>query len=150
MKAKSREAKQATRRLYYQRPEVRERENRRRRENRDGSADNLRSKHGMSPAQWAELWDAQDGKCYLCGDDLTSGHDVQIDHDHQCCPQRKSCIYCRRGLACNRCNTAIGLALDDPARLRRMADNLEAAKAAAEARIATRPDQAAFTIDGAA
>lgn len=87
----------------------------------------MRSRHGMSPGDWAALWAAQDGCCYLCGDDLTEGA-AGVDHDHRCCPRNYSCRGCRRGLACDNCNSAIGMARDDPARLRRMADALEAAQ----------------------
>jgi hypothetical protein len=89
----------------------------------------LRTDHGLRPDQWAALWDAQDGRCYLCGEPMIQGgaSGACIDHDHSCCPEKRSCPVCRRGLACAGCNTSIGLAQDDPARLRRMADALEAA-----------------------
>jgi hypothetical protein len=96
----------------------------------------LRSHHGMRPEDWDALWAAQDGRCYLCGDELNPGpgRHVHIEHDHSCCPLFRSCSTCRRGLACKRCNSAIGLADDDPGRLRRMADALEAAQLAVEQR----------------
>jgi hypothetical protein len=94
--------------------------------------------HGMEPEDWAALWDAQDGLCYLCGADLAEAKTVDIDHDHSCCPPSRSCKICRRGLACHGCNIAIGNAGDDPVRLRRMADALEAAKRKVTARMADR------------
>ena len=77
----------------------------------------------------AELWHKQDGKCYLCEAplDLDEYRGVQLDHDHSCCPLGRSCANCRRGLACQPCNKLIGLARDDPDRLRRIAGNLEVA-----------------------
>lgn len=93
----------------------------------------MRVRHGMSPDGWAVLWDAQDGRCYLCGAVLVDGK-VHVDHDHSCCPRNRSCRICRRGLACDCCNSAIGMAGDDPARLRRMADALETAQALVEQR----------------
>ena len=59
---------------------------------------------------------------------------VATDHDHSCCPAHKSCQVCRRGLACLFCNSLIAFAFDDPARLRRIAGSLEAAKAAVQER----------------
>ena len=90
--------------------------------------DRLLRKHGITQEEWAKLWDAQDGKCYLCGDDLPPGEyrAVHLDHDHSCCGPSKSCRFCWRGLACRKCNILIGCANDDPARLRLVADNLEA------------------------
>lgn len=74
-----------------------------------------------------ELWNLQDGKCYLCGVclDRDKPRGVTLDHDHACCPYGYSCELCRRGLTCPRCNNLIGLADEDPDRLRRIADNLE-------------------------
>jgi recombination endonuclease VII len=89
-------------------------------------------KHGCD---WAELfarfWHDQEGKCYLCGDPLDPDvyRGIHLDHDHACCPLGRSCELCRRGLACRQCNVLIGWVQDDPDRLRRIADGLEAANA---------------------
>jgi hypothetical protein len=84
------------------------------------------------------MWQAQNGCCYLCGEELDPKTEaVHLDHDHSCCPPIRSCRTCRRGLTHRRCNVAIGLAGDDPARLRRMADALEAAQLAFRQRQAT-------------
>lgn len=84
-------------------------------------------RHGPWIAEdWAAMWDKQGGCCYLCGSELTEGK-AFVDHDHRCCPNDRSCRVCRRGIACDRCNVAIGMAADDPDRLRRMAANLEVA-----------------------
>ena len=108
---------------------------------RDMRVRNLDGRHHMSPLQYAEMWDAQGGCCYLCGDSLGSGFNVHIDHDHRCCPPGQSCAACWRGLSCRDCNGAIGMAKDDPARLRRMADNLERAQRAVDERLASKPEQ---------
>lgn len=97
---------------------------------------------GMQPHEWAQMWQAQDGRCYLCGRDLPEDRRfVHVDHDHRCCPPGASCSTCRRGLACNSCNALIGHAQDDPARLRRIADALEIALLAVAERMNARPVQ---------
>ena len=75
-----------------------------------------------------ELWSIQEGKCYLCEQPIADKTGT-IDHDHRCCRPGRSCENCRRGLACQACNVLIGRANDDPAQLRRIADNLEKALA---------------------
>ena len=89
-------------------------------------------KHGCDWDElMADLWHKQDGKCYLCGDplDREAFRGINLDHDHSCCPLGRSCETCRRGLACPHCNKLIGHAQDDPDRLRRIANSLEAANA---------------------
>lgn len=93
---------------------------------------------GLTPGAWDALWQEQQGRCYLCGDALDStanepgktggNRRVVVDHDHSCCRPGRSCERCRRGLACGKCNLAIGLLNHDPARLRRVADALEKAQ----------------------
>lgn len=96
----------------------------------------LSRKHGMRPQDWATLYEAQAGLCYLCGSelDMIKSKAIAIDHDHKCCPTNKSCMICRRGLACSGCNLAIGMVHEDPARLRRIADALEVAQLEVERR----------------
>jgi hypothetical protein len=48
-----------------------------------------------------------------------------IDHDHKCCPGRKSCGKCVRELICGSCNHMLGQGKDDPEILRSGADYLE-------------------------
>jgi len=90
---------------------------------------------------FAVFWAAQAARCYLCQRDLDR-EQAHMDHDHRCCPRDASCRSCRRGLSCGRCNQLIGLADDDPDRLRLIAANLEAALSLASARLAGRPEQA--------
>lgn len=86
---------------------------------------------------FASFWSLQDGKCYLCGNPLDRAEyrGINLDHDHSCCPLGRSCEKCRRGLVHRHCNSVLGYAEDDPDRLRRIADNLEAAKALVRERL---------------
>src|SRR6266851_2791866 len=54
---------------------------------------NMERMHGINVALWwAETWRSQDGKCYLCGEELTQNpRESHIDHDYSCCPQNRSC-----------------------------------------------------------
>jgi hypothetical protein len=98
-------------------------------------------------ADYAAMWEAQDGKCYLCDRVLADDSSTHIDHDHRCCRAHKSCSYCRRGLACKQCNQIIGLAGDDPEKLRLVADRLEAVLATMPARIAAKPQPLTLWAD---
>lgn len=86
-------------------------------------------KYRMSKDDWETLFADQSGSCYLCGDELVrdSQKSIHVDHDHSCCPNERSCGGCIRGLACSQCNQGIGRFKDDPERMRRVADTLEAA-----------------------
>ena len=77
---------------------------------------NLRFRHGLDLAGLLAIWEAQGRRCYRypeCQKVLedprvivNGGRDARIDHDHGICPQvEHSCERCRRGLACNICNT---------------------------------------------
>ncbi|MFF8231020.1 endonuclease domain-containing protein [Streptomyces caelestis] len=46
----------------------------------------------------------QEGRCALCGAVGTGQRAMDIDHDHACCPGRRSCGECVRGLVCSSCN----------------------------------------------
>jgi len=75
----------------------------------------------------ARLWAEQDGRCYLCGDEMGPARMAVIEHDHRCCPAGRSCQVCRRGLACDRCNWIVGYVQDDADLLERIAGNLRTA-----------------------
>lgn len=59
-----------------------------------------------------KLLKKQNGCCFICG---RSGlrKNLGVDHDHKCCPGKKSCGKCIRGLLCNVCNGFLGTIKDD-------------------------------------
>lgn len=65
----------------------------------------------LTPEEYHKMRDEAPDKCSLCNRDYGIRGPV-IDHDHSCCPGRKSCGACIRGVICNRCNTSLGL-IDD-------------------------------------
>jgi hypothetical protein len=79
------------------------------------------------------LWAAQKGLCALCDKPmLRNGRErasACVDHDRSCCPDRRSCGKCVRGLIHWACNLVLGYAKDDPEVLRAAALYLEARRA---------------------
>jgi len=110
-------------------------------ENERSKLRSLKNRHGLYPEDRDVMWDAQDGRCYLCGGELERGRRSHVEHDHSCCGKDRSCPVCRRGLACWECNFVVGYARDDPARLRRIADALETAQRGVEKRKAASGEQ---------
>lgn len=49
----------------------------------------------------------QRGTCAVCGSIPRDGLLV-VDHDHNCCPEGRSCGKCIRGLLCRSCNVGLG------------------------------------------
>ncbi|QDF19515.1 endonuclease VII [Arthrobacter phage Kumotta] len=81
-----------------------------------------RSQFGISLAQYREMESAQGGGCAICGHSPAEGEPkLSIDHDHKCCPGRRSCGNCVRGLLCSDCNFGLGKFRDKPALLSRAA-----------------------------
>jgi hypothetical protein len=72
-------------------------------------ANSRRYEYSMSQDQFDVLMIKQDSKCAICGIILEN---PDVDHNHKCCSQRKTCGKCNRGLLCHGCNTIIGLAGD--------------------------------------
>lgn len=123
----------------------REQQNARRARNRQKVNEQNRAQrawatHGLRPNDWAAMWAAQDGRCYLCGEQLEDGK-INVDHDHSCCGPKRSCRICQRGLACARCNSVAGYTGDDPDLLQMITDNLRTAKRQVAARMAERGEQ---------
>lgn len=73
-------------------------------------------KYKLTEGDLKELLEAQKFRCWRCRVEL--GDDFCIDHDHTCCPGRRSCGGCVRGLACSACNIADGLFGGDFYRIR--------------------------------
>jgi hypothetical protein len=60
-------------------------------------------RHGITREQRDALYERQAGKCAGCSAPFPD-EELQIDHDHGCCPGKWSCGMCIRGLVCQSCN----------------------------------------------
>lgn len=76
----------------------------------------LKKAYGLTEADYARMFEAQGGKCALCGDP-PSKKALAVDHDHT--------TNRNRDLLCHKCNPALGSLNDDPALLRKAADYIE-------------------------
>lgn len=90
----------------------------------------LWSSFRMEPEDYDNRLTEQGGRCAICGTDDPGrgrGREVKrfaVDHDHACCPGKKSCGRCIRGLLCLQCNTGLGSFADDMDRLARAMEYL--------------------------
>lgn len=72
----------------------------------------LRTAYGITHDEYDQMLEAQDGVCKICEKPETHTRDgvvfpLSVDHDHACCPGRKTCGKCIRGLLCSRCNQTL-------------------------------------------
>jgi hypothetical protein len=80
----------------------------------------IKCNYGLSVDFIDAIFNAQRGRCTICDrvmrllSSSRLGDAACIDHDHQCCPGRKSCGLCFRGLICSTCNKGLGYFDDDP------------------------------------
>lgn len=87
---------------------------------RTGRADELRTKYlwnryRMTPEDFSSLLVSQGGVCAICSTNSPGRSGAwHVDHDHRCCPQRKSCGQCIRGLLCSRCNRYVLAVIEGP------------------------------------
>lgn len=65
----------------------------------------LKRKYGITGTAYAEILQAQDGRCAICRTDDPGARSFHVDHDHE--------TDIVRGLLCSRCNTALGLLRED-------------------------------------
>ena len=82
----------------------------------------MKAKFGLTNEQYTALY--KNARCWVCGGKTSTvagrTSRLVIDHDHE-----KEGPESIRGILCHYCNMAIGLAEDNPAMLRRMADYLD-------------------------
>lgn len=78
--------------------------------------------YSLDKVAYLSLVEAQGGKCGACKRITTN---FEVDHDHACCPGRRTCGECVRGLLCQRCNKALGLVNDDVDVLNGLIDYLD-------------------------
>lgn len=67
----------------------------------------LKQSYRMTREQFFTMLDEQGGCCAICGSSEPGGKNWHVDHDHSCCPGRRTCGKCTRGLLCKECNTKI-------------------------------------------
>lgn len=73
--------------------------------------------YGISPEQYLELFEAQDGKCKICGYVPKENEYLVVDHNKETGEVR--------GLLCKKCNLGIGYLKDNPESLRNAAKYVE-------------------------
>jgi hypothetical protein len=79
----------------------------------------LTNRYGISRLEYQRLLATK--HCEICGLSPSSGDKyLSMDHDH-----KNGKV---RGMVCRKCNSALGLANDDPTLLRKMAEYLEVKK----------------------
>ncbi len=64
------------------------------------------AQYGMTPEEYDEMFEAQNGLCAVCGKPPSSGRHLVVEHDHDTDEVR--------GLTCDSCNLGIGLFHNDP------------------------------------
>ena len=81
-------------------------------------------RYGISGEAYDQLVALQNGKCAVCEKAPDRAKVLYVDHDHSCCPGEQSCGKCLRGLLCQHCNSALGLARDSVDILKAMSSYL--------------------------
>jgi hypothetical protein len=81
--------------------------------------------YGLTIEKFNELSGKQNHLCAICKKPEQNNRRLCIDHDHSCCPGRKSCGKCVRGLICTKCNKTLGMANDNVSLLQDMIDYLQ-------------------------
>lgn len=90
-----------------------------------------RARHGLTMREIGALLHSQGNACRICGTTAFGYSGPVVDHDHALAashphPVTRGCRSCVRGMLCDPCNRGLGDFRDDPARMRRAAEYLEA------------------------
>lgn len=67
---------------------------------------NWSGKYRFSVAQVVHILNSP-FQCEICGRALADSQ-INVDHDHSCCPGQQTCGLCLRGLLCRSCNRGLG------------------------------------------
>jgi len=67
----------------------------------------LKCYYRISPEDYGQMLEEQGGVCGICGK-APAGKRLAVDHDRRCCPGKRSCGECVRGLLCGSCNPKLG------------------------------------------
>lgn len=69
---------------------------------------NLMWRFNLTVEQYDAMLEAQGGVCAICKNPPKNVR-LHVDHDHACCPGKRVCGQCVRGLLCWNCNKFLGL-----------------------------------------
>ena len=85
------------------------------------------NRFGLTPDDYIDMFESQNGLCYICGQSESSSNKKRlcVDHNHDCCGKTKACDKCVRKLLCFQCNVALGAAKDNIQVLKNMIEYLE-------------------------
>lgn len=72
----------------------------------------LKSKYRLTLELVKEKLKDQNDKCTICDREFSDSLTYNVDHDHSCCPDEKTCGACVRDLLCSDCNKLLGNAKD--------------------------------------
>jgi hypothetical protein len=75
------------------------------------------AKYNLTESDLDALIQACGSACSICQKPLSTFAEMNIDHDHSCCPGRNSCGKCVRGILCMPCNQGLGFFRDSQDRL---------------------------------
>ena len=94
--------------------------------NKEKSAERQRRRlYNLNQEEYNEILKAQNYGCAICGyNPKEKEKSLGVDHDHSCCPGKKSCGKCIRGLLCDNHNKTLGLIKEDISTLHKMEDYL--------------------------
>lgn len=114
--SRCKECRKAYAKVYHKKNKdrINAKDKRYREENRDRVLDSrLRHLYNISLEQYNKMLEEQDYVCAICKRHNITGKALSVDHNHKCCPGKRSCGDCVRALLCFKCNTTLGQFEDD-------------------------------------
>ena len=84
----------------------------------------LKQYYGLTKEDYDGLLRSQGNTCAICRTTESGARDWHVDHDHACCPGRKTCGQCVRGILCHRCNAGLGYFRDNTTNMARAIEYL--------------------------
>jgi hypothetical protein len=73
----------------------------------------LKVLYGLTLGDYEAMLKEQNYVCAICGQPFLENETPRVDHDHACCPGKKSCGKCVRGIIHSSCNNALAFLRDD-------------------------------------
>lgn len=86
-------------------------------------------KYGLTRIDILKMLKQQKNRCAVCKAVIyLKRKQYHLDHNHDCCPNKKACPKCIRGLLCYHCNVGLGSFHDSPLLLEQAASYLRSHK----------------------